>query len=60
VGNFGSENRMDYTILGTTVNLSSRLESSASPGAILVSHETYITVESRFECVKKDQKTRFR
>ena len=54
VGNFGSENRMDYTILGSTVNLASRLESTADPGALLVSHETYITVESQFECVTKD------
>ena len=32
VGNFGSNDRMNYTALGTEVNLASRLESAAKPG----------------------------
>ena len=40
VGNFGSEDRTDYTIIGNEVNLAARLQSHAELGGILVAHET--------------------
>jgi adenylate cyclase len=44
VGNFGSDLRMDYTIIGQEVNRAARLEQAADPGGILVSGETYALV----------------
>lgn len=55
VGNFGCESRMDYTIVGGQVNLASRLESSAEPDQILISHETYALVKDAIACVEKGE-----
>lgn len=49
VGNFGSDDRLDYTVLGKTVNLAARLESNARPGSILVSSETYKVTKGLFD-----------
>jgi adenylate cyclase len=44
VGNFGSDDRMDYTIIGAEANLAARLQSIAEPGGIVLSYETFTLV----------------
>jgi hypothetical protein len=48
VGNFGSADRMDYTIIGAEANLAARLQSIAEPGQIVVSYETYALIRETF------------
>ncbi len=47
-GNIGSRDMMDYTVIGDTVNLGSRLCSSAKPNEILVSKPVYIKTKETF------------
>jgi len=44
VGNFGSNDRIDYTVIGAEANLAARLQAIAEPGAIIVNYETFALV----------------
>jgi class 3 adenylate cyclase/HAMP domain-containing protein len=55
VGNFGSDDRMDYTIIGGDVNLAARLESAAESDEILISYETFAHVKDRIQCEERGQ-----
>jgi PAS domain S-box-containing protein len=50
VGNFGSEDHLDYSIVGGGANLAARLEQMAPSGEILISYETYAHVKDQVYC----------
>lgn len=51
-GNIGSSSlrRLDYTVIGDTVNTAQRLQTVAQPGQILISEQAYAKVKESFNC----------
>ena len=48
VGNFGSDARMDYTVVGRNVNIAARLEGISTHGRILISDATWKPLDGMF------------
>jgi adenylate cyclase len=46
VGNMGSDFRMDYTVIGDTVNTAARLEANSQKGQIIISKAVYEHVKN--------------
>lgn len=51
-GNIGSANlkRLDYTVIGDSVNLAQRLQGAAAPGQIIINSQAYEKVKESFQC----------
>jgi len=55
IGNIGSENRMDYTVIGDTVNTAARFQQIAKGGEIIIGEKTYHQVQRQFNVQKKGE-----
>jgi len=61
IGNIGSSNRMDYTVIGDCINVAARLEELARGGEIIIGEHTYLQntgdfkIESRGEIYVKNK-----
>jgi len=53
VGNLGSENRMDYTAIGNSVNIAAKLQQIAKGGTIIIGEQTYSQIQGNFQIEKK-------
>ncbi len=54
VGNFGSDQRLTYTIIGGEVNVAQRLEAAADSNGLLISYETFAHVQDMIDVEERD------
>lgn len=53
-GNLGSSRRMDYSVIGDTVNIAARLEGVAGPGQVVITKSTRDLLDSNFKLERRD------
>ncbi len=53
VGNIGSENRMDYTVIGDCVNVAARLQQIAKGGEIIIGEKSFLQAHEFFPMKKR-------
>jgi adenylate cyclase len=57
VGDFGSDHRLEYTVLGSPVNMAARLQSAAEAGDIIISETTHALIADELDCSEHGQMT---
>lgn len=55
VGNVGSRNRMDYTVIGDVVNVAARLQQQAEGGSVVIGEETYRYNTSQVHIIRQGE-----
>ncbi len=53
-GNLGSARRMNYTVIGDTVNVAARLEGVARAGEVIITHDTLERLDGGFQVEKRE------
>jgi adenylate cyclase len=56
LGNVGSQKRLDYTVIGTDVNIAQRLASEAASGQILVTEGVSAQLDSQFRVTQESSR----